>query len=92
MPKEVEEFTEKYLLENNPVGAWIKKYYERTDNRNDIIQRTDFYNQFIKDTGINKTQKSFSEDIIKCHINDKKLNGRHYYYGIIRKDILEEDE
>ena len=91
MPKEVEEFTEKYLLENNPVGAWIKKYYERTDNRNDIIQRTDLYNQFIQDTGINKTQKAFSEDIIKCHINFKILDGRYYYYGIIRKEnILEE--
>lgn len=93
MPKEVEEFTEKYLLENNPVGAWIKKYYERTDNRNDIIQRTDLYNQFIQDTEINKTQKSFSEDMIKCYVNFKTIKGCHYYYGIIRKEkILEEEE
>jgi P4 family phage/plasmid primase-like protien len=92
MPKEVEEFTEKYLLENNPVGAWIKKYYERTNNRNDIIQRTDLYNQFIQDTGINKTQKSFSDDMIKCYINNKTLKGRHYYYGIVRKEVFEEED
>ncbi len=91
MPSEVEAFTEKYLLENNPVGAWIKTYYERTNNKTDIIQRTDLYNQFIQDTGINKTQKSFSEDIVKCYINVKTLDGRYYYYGIRRKDnILEE--
>jgi P4 family phage/plasmid primase-like protien len=66
MPKEVEKFTEKYLLENNPVGAWIKKYYDRTDNKNDIIQRTTFYNQFLQDTKTIKPQKVFSEDITKC--------------------------
>lgn len=92
MPKEVEEFTEKYLLENNPVGAWIKKYYERTDNRNDIIQRTELYNQFIQDTGINKTQKSFSEDMVKCYINFRKTDGNRYYYGIIRKENILEEE
>jgi P4 family phage/plasmid primase-like protien len=93
MPKEVEEFTEKYLLENNPVGAWIKKYYERTNNKNDIIQRTELYNQFIQDTGINKTQKSFSEDMIKCYVNIRKTNnGNRYYYGIIRKEVILEEE
>lgn len=92
MPKEVEEFTEKYLLENNPVGSWIKKYYERTNNKNDIIQITEFYNQFIQDTGINKTQKSFSEDMIKCYVNIRKTNGYKYYYGIIRKETILEEE
>jgi putative DNA primase/helicase len=92
MPKKVERFTEKYLLENNPVGAWIKKYYNRTDNRSDIIQRTDLYNQFLQDTGINRTQKSFSEDIVKCYINTKILDGRYYYYGLIRKEIILEEE
>lgn len=91
MPKEVEEFTEKYLLENNPVGAWIKKFYDRTNNRSDMIQRTDLYNQFLQDTGINKSQKSFSEDMIKCYINIKSIHGKYYYYGIVRKnEILEE--
>lgn len=89
--KEVEDCTEKYLLENNPVGAWIKKYYDRTDNRNDIIQRTDYIIQFIQDTGVNKTQKAFSEDIVKCRINFRKTDGNRYDYGIVRKEnILEE--
>jgi hypothetical protein len=44
-----------------------------------------------RDTGINKTQKSFSEDMVKSYINFKTLDGKYYYYGIIRKEnILEE--
>lgn len=91
MPTEVEEFTEKYLLENNPVGAWIKKYYERTNNREDIIQRTEVYTAFLQDTGLNKSQKLFSEDMIKCNINTKVLRGTYYYYGLIRKNIIIEE-
>jgi P4 family phage/plasmid primase-like protien len=93
MPKEVESFTEEYLLANNPVGAWLKKYYERTNNKNDIIQRTVLYNTFLQDTGTHKTQKSFSEDIMKCHICNKIVDGNRYYYGIVRKEtIVEENE
>lgn len=91
MPKEVEEFTEMYLLENNPVGSWIKKYYDRTENRNDIIQRTELYNSYIQDTGTHKSQKSFSDDIKKCYIKDRKTNGYIYYYGLVRKEIILEE-
>jgi len=91
MPKEVEEFTEKYLLENNPVGAWIKKYYDRTNNREDIIQRTELYQAFLQDTGIHKSQKIFSEDMVKCNINTKALDGKYYYYGLLKKDIIVEE-
>lgn len=92
MPLEVKEFTDEYLLQNNPVGSWLKKYYERTDSRNDIIKKGDLYNAFITDTQINKSQKVFSEDIIKCLINEKKVDGIRYYYGLVRKAIIIEDE
>jgi P4 family phage/plasmid primase-like protien len=92
MPSNVSEFTDKYLLENNPVGAWLKKYYEMTGNRKDIIQKTKLYNSFLQDTGLIKTQKSFSEDIVKCNISERKTDGIVYYYGIIRKEVIETDE
>ena len=92
MPIEVSKFTEDYLLENNPVGAWLKKYYDRTDNRDDIVQRTELFNLFLNDSGITKSQKQFSEDIKKCNISDKKINGKNYYYGIVRKDIIETED
>jgi P4 family phage/plasmid primase-like protien len=85
MPEEVKEFTEAYMLENNPVGAWLRQNYEITGNREDCIQKTELYQAFLQDTGISKTQKSFSEDIVKCNINEKKVMGERYYFGLIRK-------
>ena len=76
-----------YMLENNPVGAWLRQNYEMTGNREDCIQKTELYQAFVQDTGISKTQKSFSEDIVKCNINDKKdSKGIRYYFGILRKN------
>jgi len=92
MPIEVTEFTNKYLLKNNPVGAWLKKYYDRTDSREDIIQKSELYNAFKEDTESFKTQKSFSEDIVTCNIFYKKVDGIYYYYGLVRKEIIEEDD
>ncbi len=85
MPAEVKEFTEAYMLENNPVGAWLRQNYEITGNREDCIQKTDLYKAFLQDTGISKSQKAFSEDIVKCNINEKILKGLRYYYGLSRK-------
>jgi P4 family phage/plasmid primase-like protien len=85
MPEEVKEFTEAYMLENNPVGAWLRQNYDITGNREDCIQKTELYQAFLQDTGIHKTQKSFSEDIVKCNINEKKVMGERYYFGLLRK-------
>ena len=85
MPNEVKEFTDAYMLENNPVGAWLRQNYEMTGNREDCIQKTELYQAFLKDTGINKNQKNFSEDIVKCNINEKKVTGERFYFGLIRK-------
>ena len=85
MPDEVKEFTDAYMLENNPVGAWLRQKYTITGNRIDCIQKTEVYHAFLQDTGIHKTQKSFYEDIIKCNINEKKVIGERYYYGLIKK-------
>ena len=86
MPDEVKEFTEAYMLENNPVGAWLRQNYEITGNREDCIQKTELYQAFLQDTGISKTQKSFSEDIIKCNINEKKdSKGIRHYFGLVKK-------
>ena len=56
-----------------------------TGNREDCIQKTELYQAFLQDTGIHKTQKSFSEDIVKCNINEKIIKGTRYYFGLIRK-------
>ena len=35
--------------------------------------------------GGHKTQKSFSDDMVKCNVNEKKVQGERLYYGIVRK-------
>jgi P4 family phage/plasmid primase-like protien len=85
MPAEVKEFTEAYMLENNPVGAWLRQYYDITGSREDCIQKTELYNAFITDTGINKHQKIFGDEIVKCNINEKTIRGIRYYFGLVRK-------
>ncbi len=74
------------MLENNPVGAWLRQNYDITGNREDCIQKTELYQTFLQDTGISKTQKSFSEDIVKCNINEKIIKGTRYHFGIVRKE------
>ena len=85
MPEEMKEFTDAYMLENNPVGAWLRQNYIMTGSRSDSIQKTELYNAFLQDTGVHKTQKSFSEDIVKCNISERKSNGDRFYFGLIRK-------
>ena len=49
MPPDVRDFTGKYMMENNPVGAWLRNYYEITNNRSDVVQRTELFKAFIQD-------------------------------------------
>lgn len=86
MPREVQEFTEGYMLENNPVGAWLRQHYEITGRRDDVVQKTEFYQTFLADTGMHKTQKAFSDDIIKCNVSEKINKGVRLYFGIVRKE------
>lgn len=86
MPEEIRELTDAYMLENNPVGAWLRQNYEMTGNRNDMVQKTELYQEFLKEVGIHKTQKSFCEDISKCNIGERKSNGERYFFGLKRKE------
>ena len=92
MPSEVKETTTAYMLENNPVGAWLHSRYDITGRREDIIQKTDFYKAFLGDTGIQKTQKAFSEDMVKCNILERKTNGERFYFGIVRKQVIDNND
>jgi P4 family phage/plasmid primase-like protien len=86
MPQEVQEFTDAYMLENNPVGAWLREHYELTGHREDIVQKTELYNTFLEESGVNKSHKVFKEDLIKCNVLEKTLKGMHYYFGLRRKE------
>jgi len=85
MPQEVRDATDAYMLENNPVGAWLRQHYEITGRREDMIQKTELYRAFLEDTAIQKTQKAFSEDMVKSSINERRVDNVRYYYGIVQK-------
>ena len=92
MPREVEEFTSAYMLENNPVGAWLRQHYTITGRREDVVQKSELYRAFLADTGVQKTLKAFSEEIKKCNVNDtKNREGTRFFYGIVRKEQSEEN-
>lgn len=85
MPQNVRDITNSYMLDNNPIGAWLQKYYDLTGRRDDVVQKTELFNTFIHDTGADMKQKTFSVDILKCNIYEKTLKGKQYYYGLVRK-------
>jgi hypothetical protein len=89
MPAEVREFTEAYMLENNPVGAWLRTNFELTGRREDCVPKIDLLQEFVAGTGVSKTAKGFSEDMVKCNVGSKKLDGKAYYFGLKRKVVAE---
>jgi len=86
MPQEVQEFTEGYMLENNPVGAWLRQHYDITGRRDDVVQKSELYRAFMDDTGLHKTQKAFADDMVKCNVSERKTNGERFYFGVVRKE------
>lgn len=91
VPRAVREFTDGYLLENNPVGAWLAKYYDVTGDRKDAVGRSDMHRTFCADMNTTITIVAFSHEMEKCEIYDKKLKGKHYYWGIKRKGAVNDD-
>lgn len=93
MPKEAVKMTEDYMMKMNPIGTWLKKYYEITNSREDVVPRIDLYGTFLEDTNVHMSHKKFS-DILenKCNISDKTVRGKHYYYGLKRKENIDTDD
>jgi hypothetical protein len=48
-------------------------------NREDIVQRTELY-------------KQFQEDMTKSDVNTRQLDSKHCYYGIKRRETIQEEE
>lgn len=89
MPDEVREFTEKYMLDNNPVGAWLRSHYDITGSKADFIPKCELFEEYMNSDNPRKTQKEFTSSIIKCNVGEKTLHGKHYFYGIVKKNTNE---
>ena len=86
MPEEVREVTRNYMLENNPVKTWLLENYEITGRRDNIVQKTELYNEFIQGSGVYKSQREFYSDIIKCNIEDKIIKGERLFCGLLKRE------
>jgi hypothetical protein len=67
---------------------------ERRDNRGswpgareDCVVKIDLFRSFVAETGMSRSQKGFYEDMGKCNVGVKTVMGKHYYFGIKRKEI-----
>jgi P4 family phage/plasmid primase-like protien len=85
MPDEVRACTDAYMMENNPVGAWLQEWYDITGRRDDMIQKTELFKAFLDDTGAHKTQKGFYEDMVKCNVMERKTEMSRFFIGLKRK-------
>jgi hypothetical protein len=83
--------TDKYMMKNNPVGTWLKKFYDITDDTKDRIPKCDLFNSFLEDTNYMMSNKKFSEFMEKNNITDSKVRGKHYYVCIKRKELENSD-
>jgi P4 family phage/plasmid primase-like protien len=92
MPDEVREFTEAYMLENNPVGAWLRAHFEFTGAKEDCFPKIDLLHEFVEATGMSRSSKGFNDDMMKCNIGSKTIKGKTYYHGLRRKIIHEVNE
>jgi hypothetical protein len=52
----------------------------------------DLLHEFIETTGMTRSQKAFSDDMMKCNVGTKVSKGKHYYFGLRRKIIHEVNE
>jgi hypothetical protein len=46
----------------------------------------------FEDTNTIISQKKFSEDILKCNISEKIVQGVRYYIGLMRKEQINVEE
>ena len=46
----------------------------------------------MEDTNTILSQKRFCEDILKCNISEKTVQGTKYYVGITRKETIVIDD
>lgn len=83
LPKNVKEATNEYIEENNPVGLWLKEKYEMTSNNNDKIKARELYNDFLKDSEKEITEKEFARQMDYNNVNKIK-KGCVFYTHIKR--------
>jgi P4 family phage/plasmid primase-like protien len=98
-PKAVLDFTKSYMDSNNVIGGFLLKFYDITNNKDDIIKAGDLYQAFkTSHYYAGKNQQQFKEAMISNGHTAEKITKRGpfhnnvVYYGIVPKDLADEEE
>jgi P4 family phage/plasmid primase-like protien len=88
MSKYVEEASNEYINDNDPIKEWLNKYYNITKNSDDKIATGELYSQFKDDNlTTNITNRNFGKLIKFNKVGMKRSHGKRYYTNIIPKKL-----
>jgi P4 family phage/plasmid primase-like protien len=88
-PKDVENETNEYFDENDPVKGWLFNYCKITDNDKDRIKTSELYNKYLSDGNTKISMIKFSEYMKQNNIQIKLYAGYKYFIGISIKVFID---
>lgn len=91
-PEKCKAFTADYFDNENDVGNFIEKYFERTEDKKDRIRPNELYSLYMADGEYkNLSTVKFSYGLKSMNIERIKISGSKWYVGL-KKKIIEDDE
>ena len=94
VPDSVKSNTSEYIDDNNPLKAWLTKYYDITNNDKDTIGATELKNAYRADTHTEKTDDRWFKQMLSFNgIEHGRTGTGAVYKGLKRKaeDSIIED-
>jgi putative DNA primase/helicase len=91
VPKEVLGNVDEYLNSNNDVKRWLESVFDFTDDKKDCFTSTELLSEFntVGDY-MHLSPKKFSEQMTINNIKSKLVKGTKYFYGLKRKEEINE--
>jgi putative DNA primase/helicase len=93
VPREVMGNVDEYLNANNDVKQWVESVFEINDNKKDCFTSVELLTEFnnVGDYA-QLNAKKFNEYMKVNNIPSKLVKGVKYYYGLKRKEVLEDEQ
>lgn len=89
-PKDVKERTDEYFDDNNPIKAWLHKFYLTTDKDEDRIPSAELKRDYMRDCHMEKcSDPYFANSMEHNNIKKKRFADGNFYLGIKRKEEID---
>ena len=83
LPSKVKEASNEYFDTNNPVKAWLSKYYEKTGDETDRISSSDLKKHFMYATHLSEMNDTQFKTLMNVNqIFSKRYKNGFMYFGI----------